>query len=242
MRIAILQTGQPPAQLEQRFGGYPSMLAHLLEGGSRTFETYDVTQGRYPAPGTFDAILITGSPAGAYDPLPWIESLEVFLCAHVQTPMVGICFGHQIMAQAFGGKVEKAKQGWAIGLQHYTVLERGPWMDTTSEFAIPASHQDQVVEKPPTARVVAASSFTPYAALAYTDRPAISFQGHPEFAPGYAEALIEARRGTRFDEAFADAGIASLHEPNDRVRVASWIAMFLDQNAPPLAGELSRRD
>lgn len=231
MRIAILETGEPPGDLKPRFGDYPQMLQDLLEGGGRTFTTYDVTKGGYPAPESFDAILITGSPAGAYDPLPWIAPLEAFLRAHAATPMIGICFGHQIMAQAFGGKVEKAAQGWAIGLHHYTVLERGPWMDNAPAFAIPASHQDQVVEKPPQARTIAASSFTPYAALAYTDRPAISFQGHPEFAPEYAEALIEQRRGTRFDEAFADQGVASLHEPNDRLRVGAWIANFLDQQA-----------
>ena len=232
MRVAILQTGSPPANLAERFGGYPDMFADLLNGGDRSFQAYDVTAGVYPDPGTFDAVLITGSPAGAYDPLPWIGPLKDFLRAHAQTPMVGICFGHQIMAEAFGGKVEKSDKGWGIGLQRYAVLEREPWMEAVSEFAIPASHQDQVVVQPPHTRVVAASAFTPYAALAWSGQPSISFQGHPEFAPAYAEALLLNRRGTRFSEAVADAAIASLEQPNDRARVGAWIVRFLDQAVP----------
>jgi GMP synthase-like glutamine amidotransferase len=103
-------------------------------------------------------------------------------------------------------------------------------MDPVAEFAIPASHQDQVTVQPPHSRVAARSAFTPIAALAYDDRPAISFQGHPEFDPAFAKALIEQRRGTRFDDAKADAGVRSLDQPNDRLEIARWIERFLEQN------------
>ena len=232
MRTAILETGSPPSGLAERFGSYPQMFEALLGGPGRTFQSHDVTAGDYPAPDAFDALLITGSPAGAYDPLPWIAPLKDFLRANAAKPMVGICFGHQIMAEAFGGTVEKSDKGWGIGLQRYAVLEREPWMDAASEFAIPASHQDQVVVQPPQTRVVAASAFTPFAALAWAGQPSISFQGHPEFAPAYAEALLLNRRGTRFSEAVADAAIASLAAPNDRARVGGWIVRFLNQAVP----------
>ena len=107
MRIAILETGTPPGDLEPRFGDYPSMFEALLAGDGRSFKAYDVQHGQFPEPGTFDALIVTGSPAGAYDPLPWIAPLEAFLRANDRVPMVGICFGHQIMAQAFGGKVRQ---------------------------------------------------------------------------------------------------------------------------------------
>ncbi len=231
MRIAILETGTPPGDLEPRFGDYPSMFEALLAGDGRSFKAYDVQHGQFPEPGTFDALIVTGSPAGAYDPLPWIAPLEAFLRANDRVPMVGICFGHQIMAQAFGGKVVKSEKGFAVGLHQYEVASHQPWMDEVEAFAIPASHQDQVVEAPPHSHVVACSAFTPMAALAYDDRPAISFQGHPEFDPAFAKALIEQRRGTRFDDAKADAGVHSLDQPNDRQEIARWIERFLELNS-----------
>lgn len=233
LRVAILETGKPPGDMAQRYGSYPQMFETLLEADGLGFRSYDVQAGDWPAPGGFDALLITGSSAGAYDPLPWIAPLKAFLNDARATPMVGICFGHQIMAEAFGGHVEKSAKGWGVGLNRYTVLEREPWMDGAPDFAIPASHQDQVIALPPGARVIAASDFTPYAALAYGDKPAISFQGHPEFAPAYAEALIENRRGTRFSEAQADAAVTSLAQPNDRERVGRWIVDFLQSATHP---------
>jgi GMP synthase-like glutamine amidotransferase len=138
--------------------------------------------------------------------------------------MVGICFGHQIMAEALGGHVEKSDKGWGAGLHHYSIIQSEPWMDGADVIAVPASHQDQVVIRPPNTDVVAESAFTPFAGLAWTDRPAISFQFHPEFAPAFALALIEQRFDIVPDP---DAAIASLDAPNDNARVGGWIRRFL---------------
>lgn len=224
MRIAILETGRPPAELIPRFGRYPAMI-ELLIGVDAT--SYDVEAGELPAnPGAHDAYLITGSPAGVYDDLPWIKKLEAFLgIAKGRAKLVGICFGHQIMAQAFGGHVEKSAKGWGVGLHNYPVVRHEPWMDDAAIVAAPASHQDQVVLQPPRTEVIASSVFTPYAALAWTDQPAISFQFHPEFTPDYAQALIEARRDRLPDP---ERAIGSLARPNDTERIGGWIRNFLD--------------
>ena len=224
MKVAILETGRPPGDLADRFGDYPSMFARLLGGGFE-IESFDVQAGRLPAgPQEHGAYLITGSPAGVYDPLPWIPKLLEFIRSASDRKMVGVCFGHQAMAQALGGEVVKSDKGWGVGLQRYAIERVKPWMDSAAPVAVPASHQDQVVVQPPNTEVIAASEFTPYAALAWTDRPGISVQFHPEFAPDYAKALIAARRDRLPDPA---AAIASLDAPNDNARIAEWIRRFL---------------
>ncbi|HKP34676.1 MAG TPA: type 1 glutamine amidotransferase [Sphingomicrobium sp.] len=223
MKIAILETGRPPGQLADRFGDYPAMFERLLGDGFEV-ETFDVSAGQLPS-APHQAYLITGSPAGVYDPLPWIEPLCGFIRAAGDSKMVGICFGHQVMAEALGGHVEKSEKGWGAGLHHYSIVRTEPWMEPVQQIAAPVSHQDQVVVQPPDTEVVATSEFTPYAALAWTDRPAISFQFHPEFSPAYTKALIEHRYEQVPDP---DAAIASLDAPNDSARVANWIRNFLN--------------
>lgn len=234
MKLAILETGAPPDGVRERFGDYPSMFRRLFGETAYDYATFDVAAGRFPdSPEAFPAYVVTGSSAGVYDPLPWIDPLKDFLVsAKGRAALVGVCFGHQIMAEAFGGKVIKSPKGWGVGLHRYEVRERDAWMDPVPDIGVPASHQDQVVEPPPGARVVAASDFTPFGMLAYGDQPAISIQLHPEFEPAYAKALIENRRGTRYTDEQADAAIASFQAPDDRSRVGGWIQRFIETAAP----------
>lgn len=223
MKIAVLETGVPPDPLLDEFGSYPDMFGELLGPGFE-LETFDAEKGQLPDPNAHGAYMITGSPAGVYDPLPWIAPLMQFIREARTSKIIGVCFGHQVMAQALGGEVIKSPKGWSAGLNRYEVLRPQPWTNGERSIAIPASHQDQVVAQPPNTTVVAASDFTPFAALAWQDRPAISFQFHPEFSPAYAKALIE----KRYDRVNTpDAAIASLDEPNDNARVADWIRRFL---------------
>jgi len=228
MILGILEAGGPPESLAGRYTGYGNMVRRMLGPAFRA-RTYDIRAGELPrAPDECEAWLVTGSAAGVYDPEPWIAPLKRFLQdASGQAPMVGICFGHQLMAEAFGGEVIKSPKGWGAGLHRYEIAKAAPWMDSAEPISLPASHQDQVVAIGPGCQVLGGSAFTPYALLAYPDRNAISMQPHPEFEPDYARALIESRRGGRMDETTADAAIASLGQPNDRDRVAIWLRRFL---------------
>lgn len=229
LKIGILKTGRPPKPAIERFGTYPDMFMRLLGADTYAWRTYAADEGEWPgAPEDNDAYIVTGSACGVYDAEPWIAELIGFLqAAKGRAKLVGVCFGHQAMAQAFGGRVVKSDKGWGVGEHVYGVISAEPWMDPVETIRLPASHQDQVVQKPPGAEVFAGSDFAPFGALVWRDQPAISIQLHPEFEPDYAKALIEARRGSVYPDAQADAAIASYAAPDDRVRVGTWINRFL---------------
>jgi len=234
-RIAILETGHPPENLKDDFDDYPARFRALLGEGVPTTR-FDVQGGHLPEdPSAFQGAIVTGSAAGVYDDLPWIPALVDWLrSARGRTRLVGICFGHQVIAHAFGGVVRKSERGWGVGLHRYEVVGDEPWMHPRARtLSIPVSHQDQVLAVSPDTRVIATSAFTPYAGLAWGE-DAISFQCHPEFQPEYAAALVEDRRGTRIADDLADEAVVSLRRPNDRAVLTAWIRAFLLLTPPPV--------
>jgi len=236
VRIAILETGAPPASLALAHGDYPAMFRRLFAPLAASLDVFTVkiaTGAPLPALADFDGILITGSPAAVYEDHAWIAPLKDLVrgAAATKRPAVGVCFGHQLMAEAFGGRVERSKNGWGVGVQDYDVIAAEPFMrPATSRISCAASHQDQVILAPPGARILASSDFCPYAALAYRQGPAISLQMHPEFTPEYAHALLDLRK-ERFAPAQYDAARASLTRRTDSDLIARWIATFFEENA-----------
>jgi GMP synthase-like glutamine amidotransferase len=231
LKLGILKTGRPPTPAIAKFGTYPEMFIRLLGPGAYDYRVFAADEGELPeSAGACDAYLLTGGAAGAYEPLPWIdETLDFLRAARGKAALVGVCLGHQLMAQAFGGKVIKSPKGWGLGEHDYRVFSREPWMDGAEAIRLPASHQDQVVELPPGAEVWAANDFAPMGALVWRDQPAMSLQLHPEFEPAYAIDLIEHRREAVYGAEEAERAIASYAGPDDRARVGGWINRFLAQ-------------
>lgn len=231
IRLGVLETGAPPRALREPFGTYPEMFRRLLGDGRFDWINFDVRQAFPETVDACQAYIVTGSPAGAYDADAWIAELVEFLrAAKGRAALVGVCFGHQLMAQAFGGRVAKSDKGWGIGLHDYALQGHEGWMHPGPVISVPASHQDQVVDLPHGARVIGSSEFSACGMLAYDDQPAISIQLHPEFDPAYAKALIEGRRDL-YPEGLADQAIASLDRPNDNARVGAWISNFIRARA-----------
>ncbi|HTN61972.1 MAG TPA: type 1 glutamine amidotransferase [Devosia sp.] len=231
MQLTIIQTGAVPLPLRDRFMPYPKMFEAMFEatGQGFSFQTVPVFDGApLPDPGELEGIVITGSAAGVYDDIAWLEPLRNFIrkAYDKKTSMLGICFGHQIMADALGGDVRKSDKGWGLGRHIYAVRQRPGYMEgAPASLAVACSHQDQVIVPPAEAEVILGSDFTPNAGLAYRNGAALSFQPHPEFADDYTVALAELRRGKAPDQ-LVDAAVASLSTASQSAAMAGYIGRF----------------
>ena len=231
MKLTLIQPTDVPEPLRPRFGTYAPMFHRMFAGQDFTFDAVRLSEGEpLPDPASLDAVLITGSSAGVYDNhLAWMEPLRAFIRrSYAQnTPMVGICFGHQIMADALGGDVRKSEKGWGLGRHVYEVKTRPAHIGgDLPQFAIACSHQDQVIAPPAEAETFLASEFTPHAGLAYRNGAAISLQPHPEFEDDYALALAELRRG-KAPDAVIDTALASVSRPSDSREMAGYLGAFI---------------
>lgn len=223
MKIGILQTGHAHASLMPTTGDISVQFARMLDGFGFTFAIYSVVDMEFPDAITdCDGWIITGSKHGAYDAEPFIKPLEDMIRAiyAADIPLVGICFGHQIIAQALGGKVEKFKDGWAVGNTHY---------DWNGEaVALNAWHQDQVVARPADATVYASNAFCENAALVYGNK-AFTVQAHPEYGRPFMAGLVEYRgKGVVPDDLLQQAR-DDLDKPVDNPRIAAQIARFFKE-------------
>jgi GMP synthase-like glutamine amidotransferase len=221
MHIGILQTGHAPAEVTATLGDYASMFERLLDGQGFTFTTWNVVDMDFPnSVHAADGWLITGSRHGVYEDEMFIPPLLQFIqgCFVAAVPMVGICFGHQAIAQAMGGRVEKFAHGWSVGRQGCSM--------GGEEVILNAWHQDQVVEKPPLATCIGSNGFCENAMLVYGKR-ALTVQAHPEYGDEMMQALVELRgRGTVPDERLAYT-TSQFGQPNDNAKLAAMIGDFL---------------
>lgn len=235
--LAILRTDEVLPQFQGAHGDYPAMFEGLILRAAAAhappvtvrFASYDARDPQsLPAPDAHAAYLITGSKNSVYDDLPWIRQLAAFLREALQkgAKVVGICFGHQLIAHFFGGRTAPAPAGWAVGVQENRVVGHESWMgEDDDRLNLIASHKDQVVEMPEGARLIATSDFCPIGGFVMTDQ-VMTLQGHPEFQRAYSRDLMNMRREI-LGEAVFGAGIASLERETDELKAARWIVDFL---------------
>jgi GMP synthase (glutamine-hydrolysing) len=235
MKIGILETGLINEKLIDRYDPYPVMFAALLDRAQQDlqYQTYSVIRREMPASiHDCEGWLITGSRHGVYESLDWMLKLQVFIreLERASVPLVGICFGHQIIAQALGGEVVKSDKGWSVGLHSYQIDVAQAWMgDAPEQVGIYTFHQDQVVEKPPAAKVFSSSDFCPYAGLGYGDS-IITIQAHPEFEEGYELALLNLYGDNIVPGPVASKALADMQASGrkaDTQMLAGWLTRFM---------------
>lgn len=220
MKIGILVAGILPDTLTDRFARYGDMYEELLDGRGFTFRHYECHAGQLPAsPDEADAWLVTGSKSGAYEDLPWINALKAKLRTFAESnrPIVGVCFGHQILANLMGGRVEKFAGGWARGRTAYKTAQG------TCLHAI-AWHQDQVLALPDGARRLASSEFCENAMMLVGGH-ILGIQPHPEFDASTVKAILAADPAMPADPGARAAATAS--GPLAREAMAQMIDTFL---------------
>lgn len=276
--IGVVETGLTPDELKSQYPDYGAMISQWLQpatdaalsGSGRTIGYTRISPIRgemFPGVDQFDGYIYSGSKHGVYDDIPWIEPMMTFIrdVADAKIPQLGICFGHQVMAQALGGKAEKSTRGWGCGIQTYALdtAERAtarnepqaaqqafggavgsdfvngaahlPNDNRTMSLSVLLLHQDQVTQIPPNTQVIGGNEFCPFGALRYLDTPAISVQFHPEFDNRYLTELLNLRGGTVIDKTVAESAVASLTRAPDNDKVAAWCAEFIIDNLWPAA-------
>lgn len=214
--IGLLVADTVDEPFKQRFGGYSDMIRQMFAKAGvfhHEFKSYEVYRQEYPEKlDDCDAYVISGSRRSSYDKLPWIERLlEYILKLHCQRKKtVGICFGHQCMATALGGRVEKSHKGWGVGVHKYRILDPLAFPSlNSSPVQLQCSHQDQVVDLPKGAKQILESEFCPNAGMKVGDH-FFSIQPHPEFCRDFAEYLLRSREdelGSRFDSAMSSLSL-----------------------------------
>lgn len=190
-----------------------------------TFVAYDIISGApFPAPGAVDGVIISGSEHGVYDDQPWMQPLRDFLVASkdLGVPMFGICFGHQILADVFGGKAEQAPQGLHVGMREFAI--------DGARVATHVWHKDQVTKQPEGSTIWASAEYCPIGALTY-DFPAMSVQFHPEYSKELLYRVFDLAKGYFVtDEMVKEADRSFAKGEADRSLVASKAALFFREH------------
>jgi GMP synthase-like glutamine amidotransferase len=230
LKVGLLECDHVGEPLRHIAGDYRQMFDDLFQHHAPQFElmSFDVRNGKFPASvNACEAFVCTGSRFSAYDQDDWIQELKSFLrrLHEAEKPFVGICFGHQVLAEALGGKVEKAEQGWGIGVHSLNVVKTESWMQPEqSSCGIQYSHRDQVVRMPESSVLLGESDHCPVAMFRVSETM-LGIQGHPEFSAVYTEALVRGRTELIGAE---KVNAAKFDAPTDEAIITNWLAKFLN--------------
>lgn len=207
MRIAILNLTTPFPEL-----AHVTTAGHLIRDWLQPvmpeadLRVFDIARKKMlPGLDEFDGLVLSGSELGVYDKADWMVPLRRLLLASRDAgkSIVGICFGHQLMADTFGGKAEKTQAGVVVGVREF--------VERDTKYPAYTWHQDQVVEVPPGARILARANHCPVGALEY-DFAAFSVQYHPEYRADFMSREVQLAGQKYLEPSKADMALASIRD------------------------------
>jgi GMP synthase-like glutamine amidotransferase len=195
LHIGLLKADYVNPELIPLFGDLPDMFSRFFSRvGPLQLDVFDVTLEHFPNDDyRCDAFVITGSRNCALDEIPWVEHLKAFVAARAGdfSKLIGFCFGHQVLASALGGRVERAPKGWNVGIRPLRIVERADWMlPQLRALNLLFNHRDQVVSAPAGARVLAGDEICLIQMFSMNDQ-VLGLQAHPEYAIPYQQALMD---------------------------------------------------
>lgn len=215
-------------------GDYRDMFPALFTQVTATWEFvfYDVCNGDFPASvDECEVYICTGSKNSVYDDEPWIHQLKQFV-REINTSakkFIGICFGHQLLGEALGGKVDKSPNGWCVGVHSFELLKQETWMNPAQhQFNLLMMCQDQVLQLPAGSVLLAKTPLCPHAMFRIGSNM-LGIQAHPEFPKAYNQALME-MRVERIGSEKVKNGVKSLEKNTDALLIADWIVQFAENN------------
>jgi GMP synthase-like glutamine amidotransferase len=236
MKIALLQCDHVVEELQPAHGDIPDLFKNLFARVAPEvfLSVFDVTQGEYPdlsAAEPYDGFISSGARYSVYDSDPWILRFKEFvreLYDH-NRKFVGICFGHQMMAEALGGKCEKSDQGWGVGIKEVKIHQKRSWMQPELDsYRMIVSHADQVLEIPENGEILGGNFHCP-CSIYTVGGNFLGIQAHPEFTPAFEKDIMDIRQD-RIGQQAIDAAIPTLNEKTDEAVVTRWIVQFIRNN------------
>ena len=227
MKIALLNCDHVNPELRHIGGDYPDIFTAFSKG--MKFDNFNVCDREFPQNvKDYEVYIVNGSRMSVYDKKDWIVELKTFVKAIYKENRyyIGICFGHQMLAEALGGKVRKAESGWCVGVHNFDIIHQKSWMNPQlTSYQILMSCQDQVQQLPDDSTILASSEKCPIGLFRVGERM-LGIQGHPEFTKAYSKALMEVRI-ERIGKPIIDEGIASLTKTVDSASIFNWMMNFI---------------